>query len=207
MYYDIGIKVKAVARRKLIKAQKQVSQGKVRELKKKLRGMISQAKSQLKGLENAGLDTPAKEKLLSKTDLKTKGKSYNQLQRTYFAVDSFLKSQTSSVKGATQNLNQIANIIGVKNIPANEIANYASQFFQIASYAKQALQISGQSIGSTRLFESIRKVSKKYKAQWENAESILSRTEMVLKEIQKQQAEIAQDEFMLYIHEDLGVSD
>lgn len=207
MYYDIGIKVKAAARRKLIKAQKQVAQGKVRELKKKLRGMISQAKSQLKGLENAGLDTPAKEKLLSKTDLKTKGKSYNQLQSTYFAVDSFLKSQTSSVKGATQNLNQIANIIGVKNIPANEIARYASQFFQIASYAKQALQISGQSIGSTRLFESIRKVSKKYKAQWDNAESILSRTEMVLKEIQKQQAEIAQDEFMLYIHDDLGVSD
>lgn len=207
MYYDIGIKVKAVARRKLIKAQKQVAQGKVRELKKKLRGMISQAKSQLKGLENAGLDTPAKEKLLSKTDLKTKGKSYNQLQSTYFAVDSFLKSQTSSVKGAAQNLNQIANIIGVKNIPANEIARYASQFFQIASYAKQALQISGQSIGSTRLFESIRKVSKKYKAQWDNAESILSRTEMVLKEIQKQQAEIAQDEFMLYIHDDLGVSD
>lgn len=207
MYYDIGIKVKAVARRKLIKAQKQVAQGKVRELKKKLRGMISQAKSQLKGLENAGLDTPAKEKLLSKTDLKTKGKSYNQLQSTYFAVDSFLKSQTSSVKGATQNLNQIANIIGVKNIPANEIARYASQFFQIASYAKQALQISGQSIGSTRIFEAIRKVSKTYQAQWDNAESILSRTEMVLKEIQKQQAEIAQDEFMLYIHDDLGVSD
>ena len=207
MYYDIGIKVKAVARRKLIKAQKQVVQGKVRELKKKLRGMISQAKSQLKGLENAGLDTPAKEKLLSKTDLKTKGKSYNQLQSTYFAVDSFLKSQTSSVKGATQNLNQIANIIGVKNIPANEIARYASQFFQIASYAKQALQISGQSIGSTRIFEAIRKVSKTYQAQWDNAESILSRTEMVLKEIQKQQAEIAQDEFMLYIHDDLGVSD
>ena len=207
MYYDIGIKVKAVARRKLIKAQKQVAQGKVRELKKKLRGMISQAKSQLKGLENAGLDTPAKEKLLSKTDLKIKGKSYNQLQSTYFAVDSFLKSQTSSVKGATQNLNQIANIIGVKNIPANEIARYASQFFQIASYAKQALQISGQSIGSTRIFEAIRKVSKTYQTQWKNAESILSRTEMVLKEIQKQQAEIAQDEFMLYIHDDLGVSD
>lgn len=207
MYYDIGIKVKAVARRKLIKAQKQVAQGKVKELKKKLRGMISQAKSQLKGLENAGLDTPAKEKLLSKTDLKTKGKSYNQLQRTYFAVDSFLKSQTSSVKGATQNLNQIANIIGVKNIPANEIANYASQFFQIASYAKQALNTSGQSIGSTRLFEAIRKTAKTYQTKWNNAESALGRAEMVLQELQRQQAEIAQDEFMLYIHDDLGVSD
>ena len=207
MYYDIGIKVKAVARRKLIKAQKQVAQGKVRELKKKLRGMISQAKSQLKGLENAGLDTPAKEKLLSKTDLKTKGKNYNQLQSTYFAVDSFLKSQTSSVKGATQNLNQIAKIIGVKNVSASEIARYASQFFQIASYAKQALNTSGQSIGSTRLFETIRKTAKTYQTKWDNAESALDKLEMVLQELQRQQAEIAQDEFMLYIHEDLGVSD
>lgn len=207
MYYDIGIKVKAVARRKLIKAQKQVAQGKVRELKKKLRDMISQAKSQLKGLENAGLDTPAKEKLLSKTDLKTKGKSYNQLQSTYFAVDQFLKSQTASVKGATQNLNQIAKIIGVKNAPASEIASYASQFFRIASYAKQALNTSGQSIGSTRLFEAIRKTAKTYQTKWNNAESALGRAEMVLQELQRQQAEIAQDEFMLYIHEDLGVSD
>ena len=207
MHYKIEIKLKANPSRNVLKARKNVAQGKERALKSKLRGMISQAKSQLKGLENAGLDTPAKQKLLSKTDLKTKGKNYNQLQSTYFAVDNFLKSQTASVKGATKNLNQIANIIGVKNIPANEIARYASQFFQIASYAKQALQISGQSIGSTRIFEAIRKVSKTYQTQWKNAESILSRTEMVLKEIQKQQAEIAQDEFMLYIHDDLGVSD
>ena len=111
------------------------------------------------------------------------------------------------MKGAIQNLNQIARIIGVKNVSANEIANYASQFFQIASYAKQALNTSGQSIGSTRLFEAIRKTAKTYQTQWDNAESALGRAEMVLQELQRQQAEIAQDEFALYVYNDLGVSD
>ena len=203
----IEMRIKAKPSRKVVKARKNVAQGKERALKSKLKGMISQAKSQLKGLENAGLDTPAKQKLLSKTDLKTKGKNYNQLQSTYFAVDNFLKSQTSSVKGAIQNLNQIARIIGVKNVSANEIANYASQFFQIASYAKQALNTSGQSIGSTRLFEAIRKTAKTYQTQWDNAESALDRVEMVLQELQKQQSEVAKDEFALYVYDTFGVSD
>ena len=207
MRINISIKAKAKPTRKEIKAMKNVAQGKERALKNKLKGMIRQAKSQLKGLENAGLDTPAKQKLLSKTDLKTKGKNYNQLQSTYFAVNSFLKSQTASVKGATQNLDQIAKIIGVKNASASEIASYASQFFRIASYAKQALNTSGQSIGSARLFEAIRKVAKTYQTKWDNAETALGRAEMVLQELQKQQAEIAEDEFALYVYNDLGVSD
>ena len=207
MRVNISIKLKAKPSRKVIKARKNVAQGKEKALKNKLKGMIRQAKSQLKGLEKAGFDTPAKQKLLSKTDLKTKGKNYNQLQSIYFAVDSFLKSQTASVKGATQNLNQIARIIGVKNVPANEIAKYASQFFQIASYAKQALNTSGQSIGSTRLFEAIRKVAKTYQTKWNNAESALGRAEMVLQELQKQQEEITEDEFALYVYDDLGVGD
>ena len=203
----IEMRIKAKPSRKVVKARKNVAQGKERALKSKLKGMISQAKSQLKGLENAGLDTPAKEKLLSKTDLKTKGKNYNQLQSIYFAVDNFLKSQTASVKGATQNLNQIARIIGMKNVSANEIANYANQFFQIASYAKQALNTSGQSIGSTRLFEAIRKTAKTYQTQWDNAESALDKVEMVLQELQKQQSEVAKDEFALYVYDTFGVSD
>ena len=205
MHYKIEIKLKANPSRNVIKARKNVAQGKERALKSKLKGMIRQAKSQLKGLEKAGLNTPAKEKLLSKTDLKTKGKNYNQLQRTYFAVDNFLKSQTASVKGATQNLNQIARIIGLKNVPVSEIISHARQFFEIASYAKQALNTSGQSIGSTRLFEAIRKTEKKYQTQWNNAESALGRVEMVLQELQRQQAEIAQDEFALYVLDGFGL--
>ena len=199
------IKLKADPPRSVLKARKQVAQGKQRALKAQLRGMIRQAKSQLKGLENAGLDTPAKQKLLSKTDLKTKGKNYNQLKSTYFAVDNFLKSQTASVKGATKNLNQIARIIGLQNVTAGEILKYARQFFEIASYAKQALNTSGQSIGSTRLFDAIRKTEKKYQAEWNKAESSLSRVEMVLQELQRQQAEIAQDEFALYVLDGFGL--
>ena len=205
MHYKMEIKLKADPPRSVLKARKQVAQGKQRALKAQLRGMIRQAKSQLKGLENAGLDTPAKQKLLSKTDLKTKGKNYNQLKSTYFAVDNFLKSQTASVKGATKNLNQIARIIGLQNVTAGEIIRYARQFFEIASYAKQALNTSGQSVGSTRLFDAIRKTEKKYQTQWNNAESALSRVEMVLQELQQQQAEIAQDEFALYVLDGFGL--
>lgn len=201
----ITIRIKANPTRQQIKARKQVREGRERALKAKLKSMVNQAKSQIKGLENAGIDSPAVRKLLSKTNLKTKGKSYNELQSTYFAVDKFLKSQTSSVKGAKQNLNDIARIIGVKNIPASQIAQYANRFFQIASYAKQALQVSGQSIGSARLFESIRQVSKKYQTVWDKAESDLERVDLVLKEIQKIQGEQAIDEFALYTYEILGV--
>ena len=205
MHFKTEIKLKADPPRSVLKARKNVAQGKQRALKAQLRGMIRQAKSQLKGLENAGLNTPAKEKLLAKTDLKTKGKNYNQLKSTYFAVDNFLKSQTASVKGATKNLNQIARIIGLQNVTAGEILRYAKQVFEIASYAKQALNTSGQSIGSTRLFDAIRKTEKKYQTQWNNAESALSRVEMVLQELQKQQAEIAQDEFALYVLDGFGL--
>lgn len=205
MHYKMEITLKANPSRNVIKARKSVAQGKQRALKNQLRGMIRQAKSQLKGLENAGLNTPAKEKLLAKTDLKTKGKSYNQLKSTYFAVDNFLKSQTASVKGATQNLNQIARIIGLKNVTAGEIMRYARQFFEIASYAKQALNTSGQTIGSTRLFDAIRKTEKKYQTEWNKAESALSRVEMVLHELQIQQSEIAQDEFALYVLDGFGL--
>ena len=205
MHFKTEIKLKADPPRNVLKARKNVAQGKQRALKAQLRGMIRQAKSQLKGLENAGLNTPAKEKLLAKTDLKIKGKNYNQLKSTYFAVDNFLKSQTASVKGATKNLNQIARIIGLQNVTAGEILRYAKQFFEIASYAKQALNTSGQSIGSTRLFDAIRKTEKKYQTQWNNAESALSRVEMVLQELQKQQAEIAQDEFALYVLDGFGL--
>ena len=205
MHYKMEIKLKADPPRSVLKARKQVAQGKQRALKAQLKGMIRQAKSQLKGLENAGLDTPAKQKLLSKTDLKTKGKNYNQLKSTYFAVDNFLKSQTASVKGATKNLNQIARIIGLQNVTAGEILRYAKQFFEIASYAKQALNTSGQSIGSTRLFDAIRKTEKKYQTEWNKAESALSRVEMVLQELQQQQAEIAQDEFALYVLDGFGL--
>lgn len=205
MHFKTEIKLKADPPRSVLKARKNVAQGKQRALKAQLRGMIRQAKSQLKGLENAGLNTPAKEKLLAKTDLKIKGKNYNQLKSTYFAVDNFLKSQTASVKGATKNLNQIARIIGLQNVTAGEILRYAKQFFEIASYAKQALNTSGQSIGSTRLFDAIRKTEKKYQTQWNNAESALSRVEMVLQELQKQQAEIAQDEFALYVLDGFGL--
>jgi hypothetical protein len=202
---EITVRIQAKPSLKTIKARKQVKQGKERALKAKLRGMVNQAKSQLKGLENAGLDTPAKQKLLAKTDLKTKGKSYNQLQSIYFAVDQFLKSQTASVRGATQNLNQIAKIIGMPNVPVSTLASYASQFFQIASYAKQTLQSYGQSIGSERLFQAIRKVSKQYKTNWDNATSALEKTEMVLREIQKQQELQAIDEFEMFTFEILGV--
>ncbi len=205
MHFKTEIKLKADPPRSVLKARKNVAQGKQRALKAQLRGMIRQAKSQLKGLENAGLNTPAKEKLLAKTDLKIKGKNYNQLKSTYFAVDNFLKSQTASVKGATKNLNQIARIIGLQNVTAGEILRYAKQFFEIASYAKQALNTSGQSIGSTRLFDAIRKTEKKYQTQWNNAESALSRVEMVLQELQAQQAEIAQDEFALYVLDGFGL--
>lgn len=120
--------IKAKPTRAQLKAEKQVQQGKERALKARLKGMIQQAKSQIKGLENAGLNTPALQKLRSKTDLKTKGKSYNELQSTYFAVDKFLRSITSSVKGATRALEKTSKVIGMENSTPQQIAQHAKNF-------------------------------------------------------------------------------
>lgn len=203
----ITIKLKAKPTRKQIKAQQQVAKGKEKALKSKLKGMISQAKSQIKGLENANINSPALQKLQSKTTLSTKGKSYNELQSTYFAVQQFLKSQTATVKGATQALDRIANIIGAKNASASQIASMASEFFRIASYAQQALNVSGISVGSTRIFEVIRKVQQSNNQKWNSATDIMEKTQSVLDELQEQQAEQIQDEMALYIYDELGVSD
>ena len=199
--------IKAKPTRAQLKAEKQVQQGKERALKARLRGMIQQAKTQIKGLENIGLNTPALQKLRAKTDLRTKGKSYNELQSTYFAIDKFLKSMTSSVKGATRALEKTAEIIGMKNSTPSQIAQHAKEFFEIASKAEQALQVSGISQGSPIIQRIIRELNQKNDEAWRNAKSIDEKVSIVLKEIEKSQTIQQEDEFGLYLYDTIGVKD
>lgn len=199
--------IKAKPTRAQLKAEKQVQQGKERALKARLKGMIQQAKSQIKGLENAGLNTPALQKLKSKTDLKTKGKSYNELQSTYFAIDKFLKSMTSNVKGATRALEKTAEIIGMKGSTPSQIAQHAKEFFEIVSKAEQALQVSGISIGSPNVQIIVRELNQRNDAVWRNAKTIEDKVSAVLKEIDKSQTIQQEDEFGLYLYDTIGVRD
>lgn len=210
MAYRATIKgyIKAKPTRAQLKAEKQVAKGRERALKNQINSMVQQAKSQIKGIERAGLEsTPALEKLRAKTDLTTKGKSYNQLQSTYFALDSFLKSQTATAKGAIENLNQIARTVGMEGATAQEIAQNASKFFAIAKRVQQIAPLMGLNGGSTRIFEAIRQVQKDINDRWQKSMDGWSKVDAVLRELNKQQQTIAEDEFGLYLYDEIGVKD
>lgn len=198
--------IKAKPTRAQLKAEKRVQQGKERALKARLKGMIQQAKSQIKGLENAGLNTPALKSLRKKTDLKTKGKSYNELQATYFALNRFFNSMTSTVQGATRVLEQTARIIGAEHSTPRQIAERAHEFFEIASKVEQALQVQGISKGSPHIQETIR-LMQKWHDVFKRASDMDEKVEAVLKELEKSQTIQQEDDFGIYLYDTIGVKD
>lgn len=199
--------IKASPTRAQLKAEKQVALGKQRALKSRLKGMIQQAKTQIKELDEIGIETPAVKKLRSKTDLSTKGKSYNELQSTYFALERFFKSMTSTKEGALRVLEKTAQIIGQEGIAPAQIYSHASEFFEIASKAEQAMQIKGISAGSPTIMEMIRELQQKYKRIWAKVDDIELKTKIVVKQLEKYFEIQQEDEMGLYIYDKVGVKD
>lgn len=146
----IKIKVKTTGGdrvRNLLKAKKMVHEAKKQKLYTKLKALYAEAKRNIRDLQRHNLgDTPAIQKLEENGKIKfsVKGKTYNELQSDYFRLKRFMEAETSTVKGATNVLENIAKNINIQYNDLNEIIVKSRVFFDIASKVEQILEAQSQ---------------------------------------------------------------
>ena len=133
--------------RNLLKAKKMLHEAKKQKLYTKLKALYAEAKRNIRDLQNHNLgDTPAIQKLEENGKIKfsVKGKTYNELQSDYFRLKRFMEAETSTVKGATNVLENIAKNINIQYNDLNEIIVKSRVFFDIASKVEQILEAQSQ---------------------------------------------------------------
>ena len=146
----IKIKVKTTGGdrvRNLLKAKKMLHEAKKQKLYTKLKALYAEAKRNISDLQRHNLgDTPAIQKLEENGKIKfsVKGKTYNELQSDYFRLKRFMEAETSTVKGATNVLENIAKNINIQYNDLNEIIVKSRVFFDIASKVEQILEAQSQ---------------------------------------------------------------
>ena len=146
----IKIKIKTTGGdrvRNLLKAKKMLHEAKKQKLYTKLKALYAEAKRNIRDLQRHNLgDTPAIQKLEENGKIKfsVKGKTYNELQSDYFRLKRFMEAETSTVKGATNVLENIAKNINIQYNDLNEIIVKSRVFFDIASKVEQILEAQSQ---------------------------------------------------------------
>ena len=150
MELTIKIRVKTTGGdrvRNLLKAKKMLHEAKKQKLYTKLKALYAEAKRNIRDLQSHNLgDTPAIQKLEENGKIKfsVKGKTYNELQSDYFRLKRFMEAETSTVKGATNVLENIAKNINIQYNDLNEIIVKSRVFFDIASKVEQILESQSQ---------------------------------------------------------------
>lgn len=144
----IGVKIASRVRgRNLLKAKKMQHEAKKRKLYTKLKGLYADAKRNIKDLQRHNLgDVPAIQKLEEngKIRFSVKGKTYNELQSDYFRLKRFAEAETSTVRGATNVLENIARNTGIQYNNLNDLITQSKIFFEIASKVEQILESQSQ---------------------------------------------------------------
>ena len=133
--------------RNLLKAKKMLHEAKKQKLYTKLKALYAEAKRNISDLQRHNLgDTPAIQKLEENGKIKfsVKGKTYNELQSDYFRLKRLMEAETSTVKGATNVLENIAKNINIQYNDLNEIIVKSRVFFDIASKVEQILEAQSQ---------------------------------------------------------------
>ena len=133
--------------RNLIKAKKMLHEAKKQKLYTKLKALYADAKRNIRDLQRHNLgDTPAIQKLEENGKIKfsVKGKTYNELQSDYFRLKRFAESETSTVQGAKNVLENIARNTGIQYDDLNDLISKSRVFFDIASKVEQILESQSQ---------------------------------------------------------------
>lgn len=145
---EIGVKVASRGRgRNLLKAKKMLHEAKKQKLYTKLKALYADAKRNIRDLQRHNLgDTPAIQKLEENGKIKfsVKGKTYNELQSDYFRLKRFAESETSTVQGATNVLENIARNTGIHYNNLDDLIIKSRVFFDIASKVEQILESQSQ---------------------------------------------------------------
>lgn len=129
-------------------------------MRKEANRLASMANKRVRRLEQNNLtDAPAYQQYIaSGGKFSVRGKDYNQLQQEISRLQSFLNSQTSTVRGYNNVLKEMANNTGIKYKNLTDLKEKASNFFELQSKVEQYLrqvEDMASAIGYQKIWETI----------------------------------------------------
>ena len=137
--------------------------------------LASLANKRVQRLESNGLtDSPAYKKYIE-TGGKygVRGKDHNQLQVEVARLRKFIEAETSTVKGVTNTLKEMAANTGIKYDNLKDLRSKASKFFELSSKVEQYLRTvddMASAIGYQKIWETINQYVKNEQIDLSNAE-------------------------------------
>lgn len=129
-------------------------------MKNEANRLASMANKRVRRLESNNLtNAPAYQQYIaSGGKFSVKGKDFNQLQAEISRLQSFLNSQTSTIRGYNNVLKEMAENTGIKYKNLTDLKAKASNFFELQSKVEQYLrqvEDMGSAIGYQKIWETI----------------------------------------------------
>ena len=140
----------------------------VKYLRNEANRLASMANKRVRRLEQKNLtDAPAYQQYIaSGGKFSVRGKDYNQLQREISRLQSFLSSETSTVRGYNNVLKEMAKNTGIKYKNLTDLKQKSANFFELHSKVEQYLrqvEDMASAIGYQKIWETINQYVKSNK--------------------------------------------
>lgn len=164
---------------------------KYKELHDEVSRMASLANKRIKRLEKNELtDTPAYQSWEKNGSIRfsVRGKNYNELQSEYFRLKRFIEDKTSLVRGAIDNLKEIAKNTGIKYNRVSELKASAKNFFTLTSKVQEYLNVvnrSAEALGYQRIWTAVNTAVAREKIDLAGLTDVESQVQKVLSELDK----------------------
>jgi len=133
----------------------------IRELRRETSRLASKANKRIARLESNNLkSTPAYQSYIAegKGKFGVKGKTYNEVQSEVARLRRFINSETSTVRGASSVLKEMAANTGIKYKNLKELKAKSSRFFELSSKVEQYLRTvddMASAIGYQKIWEAV----------------------------------------------------
>lgn len=133
----------------------------VKQFRAEASRLASIANKRIQRLENNKFtDSPAYKRYISEGGQKfgVRGKTYNEVQREVARLRRFLDSETSTIRGVTHTLKEMAENTGIKYKNLEELKAKSSKFFELQSKVEQYLRTvddMASAIGYQQIWEAI----------------------------------------------------
>lgn len=153
-----------------VQAQKEVDR-KAERIKKdraEATKLASKANKRIKRLESNNMtDSPAYDKYIKgQGKFSVRGKTHNEVQKEVSRLNKFLDSQTSTIRGISSNLKEMAANTGIKYKNLKDLKSKASKFFELSSKVEQYLRTVddiASAIGYQKIWEAVNEYTKLHK--------------------------------------------
>lgn len=139
---------------------KEEKQAKLKEYRKEASRLASMANKRIQRLEKNDLkDSPAyKSYIENGGKFSVKGKTHNELQHEVSRLRKFINAETSTIKGVTNTLKEMASNTGIKYENLKDLRSKAAKFFELSSKVEQYLRTvddMASAIGYQKIWEAI----------------------------------------------------